>query len=255
MHMKKFTARLLSLSLICAPFSVSGPAHAQTASGMGDLIGARGSSLDDAMSDRGYAFARNEGAASMYWNAGQGRCVSALVDDGRVQSIESASANLCGKSDSGSSKSNNNAAAAVAVGALAVGLAAALSSHHKHSDNKNNNTQYNSEYERGYNDGLYGGHYADDDSEAYHSGYMAGETERNNRRHANSSLVRGAPAAAQEACKNRGDQFWGLSYGSTVPVSVYNYGQGNYEVTVASGHRRANCSVNDRGVISGFNPM
>ncbi|MBZ2210030.1 hypothetical protein, partial [Massilia soli] len=89
----------------------------------------------------------------------------------------------------------------------------------------------------------------------YHSGYMAGETERNNRRYANSVLVRGAPANAQNACKARGDDYWRVPAGSTVPVSVFGYGQGNYEVVVATGHRRASCSVNASGQVNDFQPQ
>lgn len=153
--------------------------------------------------------------------------------------------------------SNNSDLAGIVAGAAAVGLIAALASHHDNhkAHESRNNHGYNSEYERGYNDAIYGGHYANNDSEGYHSGYMAGESERNNRRHANSTLVRGAPAATQNACKDRGDRYWRIPSGSTVPVSVYNYGQGNYEVTVASGHRRANCSVNAKGKIQDFLPQ
>ena len=200
---------------------------------------------------RGYKFARNLGSAALWWSDRSKTCASVAVANGRVQSIQTASASDCGKSGG---HGGGHDAAGVMAGAAVVGLIAALSSHHKNSNDRHNNASYNSEYERGFQDAMYGNHYANNDSQGYHAGYMAGEAERNNRRHSNSVLVRGAPAAAQNACKERGDQFWGIPQGSTVPVDVYDYGQGNYEVTVASGHRRANCSVNAQGRISDFLP-
>lgn len=71
----------------------------------------------------------------------------------------------------------------------------------------------------------------------------------------NGALVPGAPAAAQNACAARGDEIWVLQAGSTVPVKAVDYGQGNYEITVAAGNRQANCSVNARGNISDFLPQ
>jgi hypothetical protein len=245
--MKKIVTYLVSAAMLYSPIASVNVAHAQTVSGLGDLIGARGSSAESELEARGYKFAKNLGSAALWWNDRTRTCASVAVDNGRVQSIQSASAGDCGKS-------GGNAAAGVVAGAAMVGLIAALSGHHKSSNDRYNNSAYNTEYERGYNDALYGNHYASNDSQGYHSGYMAGEAERNNRRHSNSVLVRGAPAAAQNACKERGDQFWGIPMGSTVPVDVFDYGQGNYEVTVASGHRRANCSVNVQGRISDFLP-
>ncbi len=232
--------------LACATLFGAAEVSAKTPPALSDIVGMRGSSFESVMEDRGYKFQFKKSASQMWWSRDNQKCVSVLIDDGRVASIQNATQNDCGKSG-GSSNSGSDALGALAV----VGLAAALAHHHGN-DNRNNNTAHNSEYERGYNDAMYGGNYAQNDSAGYHSGYMAGETERNNRRHANSVLVRGAPAAAQNACKMRGDEFWGVASGSTVPVSVYDYGQGNYEITVASGYRRANCSVNASGDVSDF---
>jgi hypothetical protein len=241
----KILTATLAATLVSSSFLIPLDAYARTAQGMDDLIGARGSSLDGELNRRGYKFARSVGVAGMWWNRSSKTCVSALVDDGRVQSIEPARAADCGKVDEGE-------LAGLAIGVAAAGLVAALSHHHKDGDNRNNSTAYNAEFQRGYHDAFYGAHYATNDSEAYHSGYMAGEAERNNRRHANSALVRGAPAAAQQACMRRADEFWDIPDGSAAAVSIFNYGQGNYEVTVASGHRRANCSVTAEGKVTGF---
>lgn len=246
-------------ALVTAAVMMANPmaGYAQTPSSLSDLVGWRGSSFEGEMGQRGYEFIKKEGVAQFWWSKNSSACVSAAFDDGRVSSIQSTAAGDCGQSNSSNSnsKSNNNAAlVGVAIGVAAIGLIAALSGHHK-DDSSRNTSEYNTEYERGYNAGMNGNQYDNNDSEAYHSGYMAGEAEKNNRRHANSTLVRGAPAAAQNACKQRGDETWDIPAGSTVPVSVYDYGQGNYEVTVASGHRRAKCSVNSQGVISDFLPQ
>ncbi len=86
------------LAVVAALGFASG-ASAQTAPGMGDLIGARGSSVESEMQARGYEFATNLGSAALWWNAKTKACVSVAVDQGRVQSIQQASASDCGKSE------------------------------------------------------------------------------------------------------------------------------------------------------------
>ena len=251
--MRKTLSYALSVSMVATSLVGFTPAHAQTAQGLEDLIGMRGSSTDSELGRRGYSFVKNQGVAQMWWNASTRRCVSLAVDDGRVQSIQATSATDCNQQQSSSSNNKNDNLTGVLIGAAAIGLVAALASHHKRSDDKKNTPTYNAEYERGYNDAMYSGHYASNDSEGYHSGYMAGEAERSNRRAANTPIVRGAPAEAQRACARRGDEQFGVPGGSTVPVSVFDYGQGNYNVTVASGHQRAHCAVNANGRIADFN--
>ena len=90
------------LAVVAAVGFASG-ASAQTAPGMGDLIGARGSSVESELQARGYEFATNLGSAALYWNAKTKACVSVAVDQGRVQSIQQASASDCGKSEAHSS--------------------------------------------------------------------------------------------------------------------------------------------------------
>jgi hypothetical protein len=244
--MRRFITSATALSLMCTPLMAGSPAFAQTAGGMGDLIGARGSSAESELTARGYKLATTKGVANMWWNHNSRSCVSVLVDNGRVNSIQSASASDCGKGSGG------NTAAGIVAGAAAVGLIAALSSHHDKSGNRNNNAGYNGEYQRGYNDAMYGGHYATDDSEAYHSGFMAGEAERNNRRHANSAVARSLPAAAGNACIRKGENEWGVYPGSVSVVSSYSFAPGNYDVTLATGHWRANCRVTANGQVTEF---
>jgi hypothetical protein len=90
------------LAVVAAVGFASG-ASAQTAPGLGDLIGARGSSAESELQARGYEFATNLGSAALWWNAKTKACVSVAVDEGRVQSIQQASASDCGKSESHSS--------------------------------------------------------------------------------------------------------------------------------------------------------
>lgn len=97
--MAKFSGILwISLSTVSLIGASLQAASAQTAPGLGDLVGARGSSAESALAERGYEAAGNMGAASLWWRASSKTCVSMLVEDGRVQSIESGAASLCGKS-------------------------------------------------------------------------------------------------------------------------------------------------------------
>jgi hypothetical protein len=81
-----------------ATLALAAPLAAQTVAGLEDLIGARGSSVDGELSRRGYEPANTIGAANMYWNASKRSCASVLVDQGRVQSIQPASAADCKQS-------------------------------------------------------------------------------------------------------------------------------------------------------------
>lgn len=234
---------------IAALLAAPGPALAQ-ASRLQDLVGVRGSSADNALGQRGYNASGNMGAATMYWNGSRSSCVSVLVDNGRIQSIQDASDSNCGHGGGGSS-----AAAGVIAGAAIIGLAAALSSHHRNTNDRHRQqANHDAEYERGYHDGLYGAHYDRDDSEAYHNGYMAGEAENSNRRASSRRYVRGAPQAALVACAQRADEFQNVPRGSSVAVGVDDLGRGNYEMVMASGHYRSRCSVDSRGRVSDMNP-
>jgi hypothetical protein len=244
--MKAYISSALSLALVTTSLAGIAPAAAQTAPGMSDLIGVRGSSVENELSARGYSFAKNWGSAALWWNGKSNKCVSVAVDNGRVASIESATPKDCGHTG------GNDELAGVVAGAAAVGLIAALSGHHKNHDNRNNNASYNGEYQRGFNDAMYGGHYATNDSEAYHSGYMAGEAERNNRRHANSNVARSLPTEAGNACISKGEYEWGVYPGSVSVVSSTNYAPGNWQVTLATGHWRATCKVTSSGQVTSF---
>lgn len=87
-----FAIGLATLAVSAVPASVS----AETVRGLGDLIGARGSSAEAELQSKGYTLAGNMGAASLWWNARTKTCASVLVENGRVDSIEPASAKDCG---------------------------------------------------------------------------------------------------------------------------------------------------------------
>lgn len=243
-HATTFVAVASILSALPA-----GAALAAPPSGLGDLVGARGAGGETQLGFRGYSLQRSSGGANYWWNGDSRTCAKVVTSDGRYQSIDTASASDCGKGGGGND-------AAIAIGAIAaIGLVAALASHNKKGGDSHSSDAHNSEYERGYNDGLYSGNYDRDDSEAYHEGYMAGDAERRNRVAANSSYVRGAPRNAQDACARAGDQFLNMPGGSSVPVSVFDRGGGFYEITVAAGHYRARCSVDGSGRVSSMDPF
>lgn len=128
---------------LCAALACATPAIARTPAGLDGLVGVRGSSLDNAIGEKGYVFAKNVGAASMYWNKSQKICASVLVDNGRVASVQTATPGDCGHKG----------------GILA-------------------NALRDAEFNRGKSDAMANKPYAKNDSEEYHSGYMEGERMR-----------------------------------------------------------------------------
>jgi hypothetical protein len=98
--MKRNIARGIAAAALSLSLAAANLAHAQTPPGLGDLIGARGSSAEAEMSARGYQFTRNLGSAALWWHPGKGACASVAVDNGRVASIQKASPSDCGKSAS-----------------------------------------------------------------------------------------------------------------------------------------------------------
>lgn len=235
-----------AVPLTLAAIAMALPAPISAQSDVSDLRGARGSSGEMEMQQRGYTMAKFSGGAQYWWNEDRDRCVRIVVRNGRYDSVTSASAGDCGK--------GGVSAGAAVAGIAAIGLIAALASHKKNGGAEHGSARHDDEYGRGYRDGLYSGNYDRNDSDAYHEGFMAGEAERNNRSAANSRFVQDAPDAAQAACARRGDQFLGVPPGSAVPISVYQYGRGMYEITVASGHYKARCDTDARGNIQQISP-
>jgi hypothetical protein len=224
------------------------PALAQIPSNLRDLVGARAAGGETELQARGYALDHvDEGGSAKfgYWRRGD-ECVQVTTRDGRYLTIVEAR-NMCRKKSSGSD------ASAVVAGVAIVGLAAALAAHkNKHGDA---GRDHDAEYERGYQAALYGSDYDDrHESEGYHEGFLAGQSERDNRRFSNSRYVRSAPRAAQEACSRRADEFQNRPYGSSVPISVRDAGRGDWELTMATGSYRSRCTVSASGQVRSMEP-
>ena len=234
-----------------ALLGASVPAAAQTPSDLRDLVGARAGQAEGEVQNRGYVFVRTqEGGNSKwsYWRRG-GDCVQITTTDGRYAAIDRMDRNLC---DGGGSHDNgSNAAAAVLAGAAVIGLAAALAHHNRNHDDRDE--RHDDDYSRGYQDALYGATYDRNDSEAYHDGYLAGESERSNRRASNTDHVRRAPWAAQQACSARADDFQNRPRGSSAPISVREEGD-DWRMVMGTGPYRSVCVANSDGRVRSIDP-
>ncbi|MBI1686212.1 hypothetical protein [Caulobacter hibisci] len=227
---------------------VAGPAAAQIPANLRDLVGARAAGGESELQRRGYEFDHvDEGGSAKfgYWRRGDD-CVQVTTRDGRYLTIVEAR-NLCRK------KGGDSKAAAVVAGVAIIGLAAALAAHKaKHGDS---DRDHDDEYERGYQAALYGSDYDDrHETEGYHEGFLAGQSERDNRRYANTRYVRQAPRAAQDACSRRADEFQNRPYGSSVPISVRDLGRGDWELTMATGSYRSRCTASSEGRVRSIEP-
>lgn len=228
------------------------PASAQTPSDLSDLVGARAGQAEGAVQGRGYEFVRTqEGGSSKwsYWRRGND-CVQITTTDGRYAAIDRADRHQC--DGSGSRDSGGNTAAAVLAGVAVIGLAAALAHHNSKHDNRDDN--HDGDYSRGYQDALYGATYDRNDSEAYHDGYLAGESERGNRRASNTDHVRRAPWAAQQACSTRADDYQSRPRGSSTPISVRDLGDGDWQMVMGTGSYRSVCVVSSDGRVRSIDP-
>lgn len=170
----------------CAAISVSAlilcavPSYAKTPSSLSDLVGARAAGGEEQLESRGYyhtgTTTRDDRKWAHWWNSSKKECVNVTTYDGRYESVNSAPASDCGqKSNSG------DKAAAVAVGAAAlIGvLALTHKSNHHGEGNHYDDANRESQYERGYRDGLYNQSYHNyDRSDAYSSGFEQGVRQR-----------------------------------------------------------------------------
>lgn len=244
-------SRFLTVGVAAVTLCAALPAVAQTPSALSDLVDARAGQAEAELNRRGYqATDRSEvvaGGRLTYWRRGD-ECVAIMTRDGRYASI-----NQAGRGECGSGRSSGSNTGAVVAGVALVGLAAALAAHNSRRHDRSD--QHDSEYERGYQAALYGADYDDrHETEGYHEGYLAGEAEASNRRHSNSSWVRGAPDAARQACARRADEFQNRPYGSSVPIGVRDLGRGEFELTMATGSYRSLCTVSASGQVREMNP-
>lgn len=156
------------------------PVMARKASSLTDINGARASSAEGMLMDRGFKHISTHKdsmgfANSYWWNSADRNCVVVEVTNGQVMTVNDATDGDCGHN-------GGNAGAAVGVVAGAAILGALLSHKSGHHDNNQHYSDYGYEqqYDRGYKDGLYNAAYHNyDRSDAYSSGYSAGVDERN----------------------------------------------------------------------------
>lgn len=248
MIMLRIVKTIAVAAVLAAPMAAS----AQTPNDVSDLVGMRASSLDGELDRRGYSFIKKVGIAQFWWNRNTKACISAAVDNGRVSDIQGTDAGDCGHSGDKHHQASGTDVSDL-VGMRASSLDGELERRGYSYIKKigiaqfwwNRNTK--SCISAAVDNGRVTDIQATDQADCGHSG--------DKHHQANITLVPGAPAAAQRACAARGDEIWVIPAGSTAPVSVYDYGQGNYEVKVAAGKRRANCSVNAQGEISDFLPQ
>ena len=76
-----------------------------------DLIGARGSSGESELQNRGYSFVKTEGGGdrrySYWWNNSRRACVTVVTYQGRFSSITSSPSFDCGRNDNSSNNNND----------------------------------------------------------------------------------------------------------------------------------------------------
>jgi hypothetical protein len=90
--------RSLALALLATGTLTTAPAaSASPPSDVADLVGARGSSGEQEMQSRGYAYVTMTQGTQYWWNAGRGSCVGIRVANGRYQSVDAVSASRCGQ--------------------------------------------------------------------------------------------------------------------------------------------------------------
>lgn len=152
------------------------PAQARTPNDLRDLIGARGSSGESELSNRGYepqsTRTMANGVYSYWWNKSSNKCVRVLTSNGHYSAIDEASRSDCGKS-------GNNDAAAIAVGAVALAGIAALAASSRKKSNKSYDNYATGEYDRGYRDGYHHSPYNNyRHTDAYADGYTSGMGQR-----------------------------------------------------------------------------
>lgn len=170
----KYAAVLATLSMAASP------ALARKASDERDLVGARGSSGESALEQRGYTFitghAGGDRKYTYYWHGESKHCIQVTTYDGRYSDISDVANSDCNQ------KSGSNTGAVVAGAAVGAVLLGALLSHKSrhHDDGKHSaDTAYEQQYERGYNDGLHNVSYHNyDKTDAYAQGYSAGVQQR-----------------------------------------------------------------------------
>ncbi len=174
-HTLKSVFACVSIAALVAG-AAPAPAVGAAPSDLADLVGARGSSGETQMLNRGYALHHasqgEETSYTYWWNSSVKKCVRIATTDGRYAEIRSESGIECGH------KSNDSAAAAV-VGAAALLGVLALASKSHHREDRYTDINGTAQFERGYRDGLYNQSYHNyDRHDGYSHGYDQGTRQR-----------------------------------------------------------------------------
>jgi hypothetical protein len=148
-----------------------------------DIVGARGSSGEDMMHDRGYvmihAEPEDDRVYSYWWNRADKKCVMVTTTDGKYAIILDSTPADCNRADdkglSTGAKVGIVAGAATVVGGLVLAHKAHDHENNRHFDDANKEA----EFERGFRDGLYNSAYHNySSSREYSDGYSAGVEKR-----------------------------------------------------------------------------
>ena len=219
---------------------VTGIASADIPGDLEDLIGARASSGERALQQRGYVltdYGRSEGMTWNYWwNASRRACVGVATSNGRYERIASVSSHDCNQ-DTGHHEDGMSDGAKVAIGAAAIlgAIAMAHKSHHHEDNRHHDDVNREAEFDRGYRDGEYShsynnyndtqdyrdGYQQGADSREHHSSYRHHDSDNHNRYGYSSSqsfddLVGARASSADNALRDRGFQdVDGFKTGST----------------------------------------
>jgi hypothetical protein len=171
--MRKAMMLMISTGLLCPATG-----HAQTPSGLRDLVGARAAGGETQLETRGWVHIKTETGDdrkwSYWWQPSHKTCVSIAVVDGRFDAITDTPAPDCNqKKDKG--PSGTAVAAGVGIAAI-IGAIALAHKSHNHEDGKHYaDDASDAGFERGYRDGLYNEPYHNyDKSEPYSRGYESG---------------------------------------------------------------------------------
>jgi hypothetical protein len=141
--------------------------------------------------------------------------------------------------------------------ALIIGIAALAHDEQHHRDGQHHATSHEeSEFERGYRDGVHGEDYdSRHSSEAYGQGFDAGVKERSNRLSHKSRDERegpDAPPLAMRGCVGEASANWDINPRDIEVVKTEQPAADDFLVEVAAGHKHGVCEVSAQGNVLFF---
>ena len=174
-------------AISAAALVISPVAALAQASSLSDISGMSPGDAERAMGNRGYSHVNTSTNSmgyhySYWWNGSSRACVQLEAQNHRVLMVQDASRQDCGHDGHGGDAA---AAAGVVAGAAIIGALLSHGSHHHEGNRHDAGASAESEFERGYTDGLHNAAYHNgNNNSSYASGYTAGVDERSaNLRH------------------------------------------------------------------------